>query len=122
MVAQNGWHVYQLNVKSTSFNGQLKEDIYFEQPKSFEKLVEEWKVYKLQEASYGLNQALRAWYSISNSHLLNIGFKGRPNEATLYVKKNAADLPVASVYVNDVLVIDNSIDEVEEFKARQKME
>ena len=32
IVAQNSWHVHQLNVKSTFFHGELKEEVYIDQP------------------------------------------------------------------------------------------
>ena len=63
MAAQKGWSLYQLDVKSAFLNGELKEEIYVEQPQGFEVKGEERKVYKLKKALYGLKQAPRAWYS-----------------------------------------------------------
>jgi hypothetical protein len=31
LVAQNGWLLYQLDIKSTILNGELKEEVYVEQ-------------------------------------------------------------------------------------------
>ena len=33
--AQNKWHVYQMDVKSTFLNGYLDEEAYVEQPKGY---------------------------------------------------------------------------------------
>lgn len=49
MAAQNGWIIFQLDVKSTFFHGKLKEDIYVQQPAGFIKKGQEEKVYKYLE-------------------------------------------------------------------------
>ena len=36
IVAQQKWKVYQMDVKSTFLNGVLKEEVYLEQPPSYE--------------------------------------------------------------------------------------
>ena len=63
LAAQNGWKVYQMDVKSAFLNGHLKEEIFVAQPLGYVQRGEEEKVYKLKKALYGLKQALRAWYS-----------------------------------------------------------
>jgi hypothetical protein len=39
LVAQNGWYIFQFDVKSTFLNGVLNEEIYVEQPDGFEKKI-----------------------------------------------------------------------------------
>ena len=64
MAAQQGWKVYQLDVKSAFLNGVLQEEIYVEQPEGFVAPGQEEKFYLLKKALYGLKQAPRAWYSM----------------------------------------------------------
>ena len=63
MAAQNSWPIFQLDVKSTFLYGDLKEEVFIDQPPGYVKLGNEHKVYKLKKALYGLKQAPRAWYN-----------------------------------------------------------
>ena len=54
IVAQKKWLVYQMDVKSTFFNGHLEEEVYVEQPQGYEVLGKEDKVYRLKKTLYGL--------------------------------------------------------------------
>eukprot|EP00253_Pinus_taeda_P030259 PITA_30259 len=75
IAAQNKWKVYQMDVKSSFLNGVLMEEVYIEQPPSYEKKGQEHKVCRLKKALYGLKQAPRAWYSRIDSYLLEKGFE-----------------------------------------------
>jgi hypothetical protein len=52
--------LYQINVKSAFFNGYINEEVYVEQPLSFEDDKKPNHVYKLKKALCGLKQAPRA--------------------------------------------------------------
>ena len=60
LVAQNGWFLYQLDVKSAFLNGALEEEVYVDQPQDFAVKGKEDKIYKLKKSLYGLKQAPRA--------------------------------------------------------------
>ncbi|KAI4336284.1 hypothetical protein L6164_014828 [Bauhinia variegata] len=85
--AQRGWNLYQLDVKSAFLHGELKEDVFVEQPRGYEKKGSEHKVYKLQKALYGLKQAPRAWFSRIESYFIKEGFERSPSEHTLFLKR-----------------------------------
>ena len=57
LVAQHGWEVHHLDVKSTFLNDDLQEEVYVVQPEGFVIKAEEHKVYKLSKALDGLWQA-----------------------------------------------------------------
>ena len=46
--------LFQMDVKSTFLNGFIQEEVYVEQPPSFEDHEKPNHVYKLQKALYGL--------------------------------------------------------------------
>jgi hypothetical protein len=56
----HGFKLYQMDVKSAFLNGPIKEEVYVEQPPSFEDSEYPNHVYKLSKALYGLKQAPRA--------------------------------------------------------------
>ena len=80
IAAQNKWHVYQMDVKSTFLNGYLEEEVYVEQPQVYEVPVQENKVYRMKQELYGLKQAPRAWYSQIDSYLTENGFHRSESE------------------------------------------
>lgn len=56
-----GFKIYQMDVKCAFLNGILTDEVYVEQPPSFE-TEGSHNVYKLKKVLYGLKQALEAWY------------------------------------------------------------
>jgi hypothetical protein len=54
LAASHGLLVYQMDVKTTFLNGELKEEIYMTQPDGFVVKGQEDKVCKLQKSLYGL--------------------------------------------------------------------
>nr|GFA61771.1 retrovirus-related Pol polyprotein from transposon TNT 1-94 [Tanacetum cinerariifolium] len=57
--------IYQMDVKITFLNGELKEEVYFSQQEDFVDPDHPTHVYRLKKALYGLKQAPRAWYQVS---------------------------------------------------------
>nr|GFD33736.1 retrovirus-related Pol polyprotein from transposon TNT 1-94 [Tanacetum cinerariifolium] len=60
--AQKNMVVYQMDVKIVFLNGNLREEVYVNQPDGFVDSDNPNHVYKLKKALYGLKQAPRAWY------------------------------------------------------------
>nr|GEU66014.1 NADH dehydrogenase subunit 6, mitochondrial [Tanacetum cinerariifolium] len=66
--------VYQMDVKTTFLNGNLREEVYVSQPDGFVDPDNPNHVYKLEKALDGLKQAPRAWYDMLSSFLLSQDF------------------------------------------------
>jgi hypothetical protein len=77
-----------MGVKSAFFNGLLQEEVYVEQPPSFEDSKFPKHVYKLHKALYGLKQAPRAWYECLKDFLLKNGFEIGKADSTLFIQRN----------------------------------
>ncbi|GJT43672.1 retrovirus-related pol polyprotein from transposon TNT 1-94 [Tanacetum coccineum] len=66
--------VYQMDIKTASLNGYLREEVYVSQPDGFVDPDNPNHVYKLKKALYGLKQAPRAWYDMLSSFLISQDF------------------------------------------------
>nr|GEX41968.1 hypothetical protein [Tanacetum cinerariifolium] len=66
--------IFQMDVKTTFLNGQLKEEVYVAQTDGFVDPDHPEKVYRLRKALYGLKQAPRAWYDELSKFLTSKGF------------------------------------------------
>ena len=51
LVAQEGWQVHHMDVKSAFLNGDLKEEVYVRQPLGYTVAEEEGKVYCLRNST-----------------------------------------------------------------------
>jgi hypothetical protein len=91
--------VYQMDVKSTFLNGDLKEEVYMEQPEGFSLTDNPNYVCKLKKAFYGLKQAPRAWYYRLDKCLQEKGFKKGIVDNNLYIKSEGDNLLVVLVII-----------------------
>jgi len=74
LVAQMGWQIHQMDVKTAFLNGELKEEVYIEQPEGFVAHNKETRVCRLKKELYRLKQAPRAWYERIDAYLQKMGF------------------------------------------------
>ncbi|GKD50095.1 retrovirus-related pol polyprotein from transposon TNT 1-94 [Tanacetum coccineum] len=72
--ASKNMTIYQMDVKTTFLNGELKEEVYVSQLEGFVDLDHLTHVYRLKKALYGLKQAPRAWYDTLSRFLLDNKF------------------------------------------------
>nr|GEX80748.1 hypothetical protein [Tanacetum cinerariifolium] len=77
--------VYQMDVKSYFLYGKIEKKVYICQPPGFEDLDFLDRVYKVEKALCGLNQAPRAWYETLSTYMLDNGFQ-RKIDKTLFIK------------------------------------
>ena len=76
--------VEHLDVKTAFLHGEIKEDIYMEQPPGFKKAGDKPLVCKLQKSIYGLKQAARAWNEKLSQMLIRESFKQSKADPCLY--------------------------------------
>ncbi|KAG7303823.1 hypothetical protein JYU34_010719 [Plutella xylostella] len=97
--------INHLDVKTAFLNGDLKENVYMEQPEGFQVKGSEGKVYKLNKAIYGLKQASRSWYEKITDVLLNkLKFCRLSSEPCVFFQKNDDELMILALYVDDILL------------------
>jgi hypothetical protein len=100
---QHDFKLYQMDVKSAFLNGSIKEEVYAEQPPSFESEGYPNHVYKLHKTLYRLKQAPRAWYQWPRDFLIENGFRIGKTDSTLLTTKMGKDLFVCQIYVDDII-------------------
>lgn len=120
--AHRSWEVHQLDVKSAFLHGVLSEEVYVQQPKGYEVVGQENKVYRLHKALYGLKQAPRAWFSRIEEYFVKDGFTKSQNEETLFLKTEDDNTLIVSVYVDDLIYTGSSLKMMDEFKKSMKRE
>ena len=64
-----------MDVKTTFLNGEIKEEVYIEQPDGFVIHEKESHVCMLKKALYGLKKIPRAWYARIDGHLMIFGLQ-----------------------------------------------
>nr|GEZ74856.1 retrotransposon protein, putative, unclassified [Tanacetum cinerariifolium] len=114
--------VYQMEVKITFLNGNLREEVYVSQPDGFVDQDNPNHVYKLKKALYGLKQAPRAWYDMLSSFLISQDFSKGSVDPTLFIRRNDNDLLLKYGFEScdpvDTLMVEKSkLDEDKEGKA-----
>ena len=95
--------VHQMYEKSAFINGELKEEVYLQQPPGFESHEFLDHCYKLEKAVYGLKQARRAWYETLLEFLVSSSYKRGVIDPTLFRKANGNHLMLVQIYVDDII-------------------
>lgn len=95
--------VYQMDIKSTSLNGELEEEFYIEQPDGFQLTDREDMVHRLKKALYGLKQALRGWYARLDKYLMKLEFNKGTADSNLYFKIDNDNILIVEVFVHDII-------------------
>ncbi|GJV01581.1 retrovirus-related pol polyprotein from transposon TNT 1-94 [Tanacetum coccineum] len=101
--ANKNMTIYQMDVKTTFLNGELREEVYVSQPEGFLDPDNPTHVYKLKKSLYGLKQAPRAWYDMLSSFLLSQKFSKGVVDPTLFTQKEGKYILMVQIYVDDII-------------------
>jgi hypothetical protein len=105
--------VYQMDVKLSFLNGDLKEEVYMGQPEGFELSNNLDFVCKMKKSLYGLKQAPCAWYYRLDKYLQDKGFKRGTIDNNLYIKIEGKYFLIVLVYVDDIIFGSNNASSVQ---------
>ncbi|GKC26687.1 retrovirus-related pol polyprotein from transposon TNT 1-94 [Tanacetum coccineum] len=95
--------IFQMDVKTTFLNGNLKEEVYVSQPGGFIDQDHSTHVFRLKKALYGLKQASRAWYDLLSKFLLSQQFIKGAIDPTLFTRKEGEYIILVQIYVDDII-------------------
>jgi Reverse transcriptase (RNA-dependent DNA polymerase) len=96
---------------------RLKEEVYIEQLIGYMKPRKEHEVLRLKKALYGLKQAPRI-----NNYFKENDFRQCSFEHAIYVKAKKDELLIVTLYVDDLIFMENSQRLIDEFKKVMKLE
>ena len=115
VAALSGWHLHQLDVNNAFLNGDLYEDVYMTLPPGFGRKGET-RVCKLNKSLYGLKQASRQWFIKLSNALKAASFLQSRSDYSLFVRSRQGSFTALLVYVDDVILAGNNLQEIEETK------
>nr|GEW64433.1 hypothetical protein [Tanacetum cinerariifolium] len=101
--ASKNMTIYQMDVKTTFLNGELKEEVYVSQPEGFVDPDHPTHVYRLKKALYELKQAPRGWYDTLSRFLLDNKFSKGAVDPTLFTRKTCKHILLVQIYVDDII-------------------
>ncbi|GJS34801.1 ribonuclease H-like domain-containing protein [Tanacetum coccineum] len=112
----NNWTLFQLDVNNAFLYEDLDEDIYMTIPKGFSSKDNKTKVCKLVKSLYGLKQAPRKWNEKLVTILKENDILQSANDHSLFTKSKNNKFIALLVYVDDIVVTGNCVDEIDKFK------
>nr|GEX91477.1 retrotransposon protein, putative, Ty1-copia subclass [Tanacetum cinerariifolium] len=109
IAAYYDYEIWQIDVKTAFLNGYLNEKVYMEQHDSSVNPKYLNRVCKLKRSIYGLKQASRQWNKRFDDEIKKFGFTQNRDEPCVYIKANGSNITFLILYVDDILIIGNSI-------------
>lgn len=110
------FEIHQMDVKTAFLNGELKEEIYMQQPEGFVVKGQEHKVCKLVKSLYGLKQAPKQWHERFDQAVLSNGFKIHESDKCVYSKFKNNKGVIICLYVDDMLIFGSDLDQINNTK------
>nr|GEU56908.1 retrovirus-related Pol polyprotein from transposon TNT 1-94 [Tanacetum cinerariifolium] len=101
--ASKNMTIYQMDVKTSFLNGELKEEVYVSQPVGFVDPDHPIHLYHLKKDLYGLKQAPRAWYDTLSQFLPDKKFSKGAVDPTLFTQKTGKHILLVQIYVDDII-------------------
>ena len=119
--------IHQMDVKNAYLNADIDCEIFVEQPKGFERQGKggERLVCKLKKSLYGLKQSGRNWNYVLHKFLVDNNFERSLVDPCVYFKNQNVDYVVLIVWVDDIIIASNNLNEIDlvknSLKANYKM-
>lgn len=111
LVVKTKWNIPQFDVNNDFLHGDLQEEVYICLPLGIQLLHLPLFV-ELKKSLYSLKKASRQWYDKLSQALTIRGYQRSSNKYSLFLKKSNSSIFIIDVYVDDILVMVNDIDEI----------
>lgn len=107
--ASKGWKIYQDDVPSAFLKGNLKEDVWMEQPPGYSDGIAT-NYCHLKRTLYGLKQSPREWNEVVNKFMLNQRFTKAIADPCIYTRIEEKRITIVGVYVDDIIATGDCVD------------
>ena len=122
IVATEGLHLEQLDVKTAFLHGDLEKDIYMQQLEGFSMKGKENLVCKLKMSLYGLKQAPRQWYKKFDGFIQKNGYYKCNADHCCQFKGFESSYIILLLYVDEMLIAISDMDEIKKLKKQLSSE
>jgi len=117
IAAIHHWPLYQLDIKNAFLHGDLKEEVYMEQPPGFVAQGGETNlVCKLKRSLYGLKQSPRAWFGRFSTVLQDFGLIRSKVDHSVFYRHQQGKSIYLVVYVDDIVITGNDAEGMVQLK------
>ena len=97
-------------------HGDLHEEVYIVPPQGLTTGCDNM-VCKLKKSLYGLKQASSQWYEKLADSLCSRGYQHSDSDYSLFFKKRGSSLVFVAIYVDDIIMTGNNVDEIISLKS-----
>ncbi|CAN6479266.1 unnamed protein product [Victoria cruziana] len=104
LALQHGWSLSQLDVKNAFLHGELKEEVYMEQPPGYAEQDSSKWICRLNRSLYGLKQASRSWFESFSTEIKQHGFNRSILNHSIFIFKNSSITTWVLIYVDDIII------------------
>ncbi|XP_020415554.1 uncharacterized protein LOC109948060 [Prunus persica] len=109
-------HAISSYVQNAFLHGDLHEVVYMEPPPGLRRQGES-VVCRLKKSLYGLKQASRNWFSTFSDTIQKAGYQQLKADYSLFTKAQGTSFTAVLIYVDDILLTGNDLQEMEGLKA-----
>ena len=118
LVVNLDWILQQFDVKNVFLHGELSKEVYMDLPPGcLVSKKESQNMCRLKKSLYGLKQSPRAWFGRFTKSTGAIGYCQSNSNHTLFLKKHHGKITTLIVYVDDIVVIGNDLEERKALKS-----
>jgi hypothetical protein len=112
----HSWPLYQLDIKNAFLHGDLKEEVYMDQPPGYVVAGSEHLACRLQKPLYGLKQSPRAWFDRFSAVVLGYGFQRSTSNHSVFIRHSSNGTIVLIVYVDDIIISGSDSTDIADLK------
>ncbi len=110
LAASKGWNIFQDDIPSAFLNGNLKEDVWMEQPPGYSNGIKSDYCH-LKKTLYGLKQSPREWNEVVDNFMIKQRFVKSTADPCIYSRNEDNKRIIVGVYVDDIVTTGDGCDE-----------